>query len=133
MKKFIFLLTVGILGVIFTTNAQTYVNGYFRKDGTYVQGHYRNSRNVTNHDNYSTIGNSNPYTGKAGTVARDYSSDAYNYGAGQIINTGPKGGQYYINSNGNKTYVPKRTPTSTYSYGSSGLFTTTPSRVVIKY
>lgn len=31
MKKFIFLLTVGILGSIFTVDAQTYVNGYFKK------------------------------------------------------------------------------------------------------
>jgi hypothetical protein len=31
----------------------------------------------------------------------------YNYGQRQTIQTGSKGGQYCINSNGNKTYVPK--------------------------
>jgi len=40
--------------------------------------------------------------------AKDYSSGSYNYGSGKTIQTGPKGGQYYYNSNGNKTYVPKR-------------------------
>ncbi|MBK6497038.1 MAG: hypothetical protein IPG00_02265 [Saprospiraceae bacterium] len=39
---------------------------------------------------------------------KDYSSEAYNYGAGQTIYTGPRGGQYYYNSKGNKVYVPKR-------------------------
>lgn len=86
----------------------TYVNGYTKSNGTYVQGHYRSSQNSTNHDNYSTSGNYNPYTGSAGTRAKDYSTGAYNYGSGHTIHTGSRGGQYYINSNGNKTYVPKR-------------------------
>ena len=48
--------------------ADRYVNGYTRSDGTYVNGHYRTSPNYTKLDNYSTKGNYNPYTGKAGTV-----------------------------------------------------------------
>lgn len=86
----------------------TYVNGYTKSNGTYVQGHYRSSQNSTNHDNYSTSGNYNPYTGTTGSRAKDYSTGAYNYGSGQTIHTGSRGGQYYINNNGNKTYVPKR-------------------------
>lgn len=86
----------------------TYVNGYTKSNGTYVQGHYRSYQNYTNHDNYSTVGNSNPYTGTSGSRAKDYSSRAYNYGSGHTIHTDTHGGQYYINSNGNKTYVPKR-------------------------
>jgi len=85
-----------------------YQQGYTRKDGTYVQGHYKTSTNETNHDNFSTSGNINTFTGSTGTRARDYSSDAYNYGSGRTIYTGSRGGQYYINSKGNKTYVPKR-------------------------
>ena len=50
--------------------AQTYVNGYTRSNGTYVQGHYRSSPNYTRRDNYSYYGNVNPYTGKRGTGAR---------------------------------------------------------------
>ena len=86
----------------------TTVSGYTRSNGTYVQGHVRTIPNTTNWDNFSTSGNSNPFTGSTGYRARDYSSSAYNYGAGQTIHTGLRGGQYYYNSNGNKTYVPKR-------------------------
>lgn len=50
------------------TAAQVRVSGYTRKDGTYVAPHYRSSPNSSKHDNYSTQGNYNPYTGKRGTV-----------------------------------------------------------------
>lgn len=86
----------------------TTVSGYTRSNGTYVQSHVRTMPNNTNWDNFSTKGNSNPFTGSTGYRARDYSSSAYNYGAGHTIHTGSRGGQYYYNSNGHKTYVPKR-------------------------
>ena len=86
----------------------TTVSGYTRSNGTYVQSHVRTMPNNTNWDNFSTKGNSNLFTGSTGYRARDYSSGAYNYGAGHTIHTGSRGGQYYYNSNGNKTYVPKR-------------------------
>lgn len=83
--------------------------GYYKPStGTYVAAHYKTESNKTNWDNYSTKGNYNYSTGTDGTKARDYSAEAYNYGNGQNIKTGSRGGQYYINSNGNKTYVPKR-------------------------
>ena len=86
----------------------TTVSGYTRSKGTYVQSHVRSMPNTTNWDNFSTKGNSNPFTGSTGYRARDYSRSAYNYGAGHTIHTGSRGGQYYYNSNGHKTYVPKR-------------------------
>lgn len=86
----------------------TTVSGYTRSNGTYVQSHVRTMPNSTNWDNFSTKGNSNQFTGSTGYRARDYSSSAYNYGAGHTIHTGSRGGQYYYNSNGHKTYVPKR-------------------------
>lgn len=52
--------------------ADDWVNGYYRKNGTYVQGHYRSSSNDTASDNWSTKGNINPYTGKAGTKNSSY-------------------------------------------------------------
>ncbi|WP_286333688.1 hypothetical protein [Duncaniella freteri] len=131
MKKSLMLL-VAIIATVLSANAQynygsssygsssystssygvntnsTYVKGYTKSNGTYVHGHYRSSQNSTNHDNYSTSGNYNPYTGSAGSRAKDYSTGACNYGNGHTIHTGSRGGQYYINSNGNKTYVPKR-------------------------
>ena len=47
---------------------QTYVPGYIKADGSYVAGHYKSAPNETKLDNYSTKGNSNPFTGKAGTA-----------------------------------------------------------------
>lgn len=123
--------------------AQVSVRGYYRSNGTYVQPHQRTYPNSTVNDNYSTIGNVNPYTGTYGTHPRDgyrsssssrstysgssyysYSTPTYNfsiptnsssinsssysvpsYSSSNTIYTGPRGGNYYINSNGNKTYV----------------------------
>ena len=47
--------------------ADTWVNGYYKSNGTYVKGHYRSDSNGTKRDNWSTSGNINPYTGKRGT------------------------------------------------------------------
>ena len=52
--------------------AQTYVRPHVTKDGTYVEGHMRSAPNNTNTDNYGTKGNTNPYTGQAGTVEPNY-------------------------------------------------------------
>lgn len=110
-------------GQLFTTNSRsnfndvygtsvntftTTVSGYTRSNGTYVEPYVRTQRNSTNHDNFSTSGNMNIYTGTSGSRAKDYSPEAYNYGSGRTIYTGSRGGQYYINGNGNKVYVPKR-------------------------
>jgi len=46
--------------------ADGYVKGYTRKDGTYVQPHYRSERNTTPTDNYGYKDNTNPYTGEKG-------------------------------------------------------------------
>jgi len=98
------------LAIGYVAKAQAYYQrGYYKPStGGYVNGHYKSNRNNTNWDNYSTEGNTNPYTNSRGTRARDYSTESYNYGSGQTIYQGSRGGQYYINSNGNKTYVPKR-------------------------
>jgi hypothetical protein len=42
------------------------VSGYTKSNGTYVQPYYRTQSNSTKSDNYSTKGNTNPYTGKKG-------------------------------------------------------------------
>ena len=97
-----------LVALSLAAHADTWVNGYVKRDGTYVSGHYRQDSNTTNHDNYSTQQNTNPYTRADGTRAQDYSSAAQNYGGGHVIYIGPRGGHYYINDNGNKVYVPKR-------------------------
>ena len=99
---------VAFLIVASSSLADTFVNGYVKRDGTYVPPHIRSSPDSTNWNNYSTQGNYNPYTGSEGTRARDYSLEAQSYGDGRTIYTGPRGGQYYYNDSGRKVYVPKQ-------------------------
>lgn len=54
--------------------ADTFVNGYYRKDGTYVQPHYRTDSNSVKYDNYSSQGNSNPYNGNQGYQRNEFSN-----------------------------------------------------------
>jgi hypothetical protein len=65
--KVIFTLLLTTLLGISEVIADVAVKGYYRKDGTYVAPHMRSSPNGTTSDNWSTYGNINPYTGKAGT------------------------------------------------------------------
>ena len=51
----------------FVANADVYVRGYRKSNGTYVKSHYRSNPNRTVRDNWSTSGNTNPYTGRLGT------------------------------------------------------------------
>ena len=44
-------------------------SGYVKRDGTYVAPSRATNPNSTKMDNWSTKGNVNPYTGKAGTKA----------------------------------------------------------------
>lgn len=46
---------------------ETYVNSYFRRDGTFVQGHRRTTPDSFRSNNWSARGNRNPYTGRPGT------------------------------------------------------------------
>lgn len=61
------------------------VDGYIRRDGTYVQPYQRSERNNSYNDNWSTRGNTNPYTGEKGTASPTWSdrspeSNRRNYG-----------------------------------------------------
>ena len=67
MKKMIVLTIMALAFGATELEAQTRVNGYFKSDGIYVQPHYRSNPNSTTLDNWSTKGNTNPYTGKKGT------------------------------------------------------------------
>lgn len=57
-----------------------YVNGYTRRDGTYVEGYYRSDPNNTVTDNYSYKGNTNPYTGETGSNYYRNSPSSEHYG-----------------------------------------------------
>lgn len=69
MLKFVALLALILSELIIfqPANADEWVNGYTRSDGTYVNGYWRSSPNGTPTDNYSYSGNVNPYTGQVGT------------------------------------------------------------------
>ncbi len=72
MKKLLFVLAllIGIVSLSASAEARTTrVRGYFKPStGHYVMPHYKTTPNRSKFDNFSTKGNYNPYTGKAGTV-----------------------------------------------------------------
>jgi hypothetical protein len=73
-------LTLAGLG---SAHAQVAVGGYYRNNGTYVEPHHRSAPNSSAYDNYSTKGNVNPYTGKAGSES-PYGGSSYGlYGSGK--------------------------------------------------
>ena len=47
-----------------------WVNGYYRQDGTFINGHYRTAPDRTDTNNWSTSPNVNPFTGHKGTRSR---------------------------------------------------------------
>jgi hypothetical protein len=47
------------------------VSGHVTSRGTYVAPHYSTNPNSSKADNWSTKGNVNPFTGKAGTKSPD--------------------------------------------------------------
>ena len=123
MKNLFF---IAFLFVVANSFAQTstYVSGYTNSNGTYVQPYVRTTPNNTRNDNYSTVGNVNPYTGSYGTKSADYdyvapstyTAPTYTaptyystptYSTPTPVYTGSNGGQYYINSTGNKSYIKR--------------------------
>lgn len=108
MKSLFLIIVLFLISLLSFGQSRTYVKGYTKADGTYVSGYCRTNSDYTNHNNWSTTPNVNPINSRSGSRARDYSQGAYNYGSGRSINVGPRGGQYYVNSRGNKVYVPKR-------------------------
>ncbi len=70
-------LLVGALAFMLASPAlaDTFVDGHFRSDGTYVQPHYRSAPDGNFFNNWSTRGNVNPHTGQSGT--RDYPSQSF--------------------------------------------------------
>jgi hypothetical protein len=59
-------LLLGLFGFTSNSEALTRVKGYTKKSGTYVMPHYKSTSNKVKYDNYSSKGNSNPFTGKKG-------------------------------------------------------------------
>lgn len=125
-------MAIGMFAIVATSHAQVnpsqvWVRGYTRSDGTYVNGYYKTTPNSTNRDNFTTKPNVNPYTGQPGYIQPDskpapavtyttptttttpvYTTPTNTYTTPTVtptVYTGSRGGQYYINSKGNKVYV----------------------------
>ena len=56
-----------LLGGMAVAQRPVHVRSTTTRRGEYRQSHVRTSPNHTRSDNYSTKGNTNPYTGKSGT------------------------------------------------------------------
>lgn len=61
-----------VVGTALVAAAQVRVDGYTRRDGTYVPPHYRSAPDGTPYNNYSAPGNTNPYTGRTAPGGRYY-------------------------------------------------------------
>lgn len=82
------LLALALLSLLVASAHAEYVNGYTRSNGTYVQGYNRTSADSSLYNNYSTRGNTNPYTGQAGTVnPNSYSNSGYGNSGYNSYNT----------------------------------------------
>lgn len=74
----IFLSLLLLLSISTAVFADVWVDGYYRKDGTYVNGHYRSDPDGNFDNNWSTKGNVNPYTGEIGTKTKPSTGSYYN-------------------------------------------------------
>jgi hypothetical protein len=63
-KTIIFAIMLSSLAVVAEAGR---TRGYTKKNGTYVAPSYRSKSDSTKINNYSTKGNTNPYSGKRGT------------------------------------------------------------------
>lgn len=79
MKKLIALIGLALLVVVGAVSADQSVNGYYRKDGTYVQPYYRSSPDSSYNNNWSVSPNVNPYSGQRGSQRPTYNDKPPSY------------------------------------------------------
>lgn len=68
MKKLLIFALCAAIAAPVIAQSSHYVRGYTTKNGTYVAPHQQTNPDSSRLNNWSTRGNVNPYTGKAGTV-----------------------------------------------------------------
>lgn len=71
-KKILICIFLLIITMLEYAQADEYVRGYYRKDGTFVKPYIRTERDGYSENNYSTSGNYNPYTGEYGSKGEKY-------------------------------------------------------------
>ncbi len=90
-----FLLVISVFFVISNDLiSQVKVKGYYRKDGTYVQPHYRSNPDGNPYNNWSYPGNTNPYTGKTATGNESTYLDNYYQNNNKSSNSNYSGSSY---------------------------------------
>jgi len=102
-----FIVLLALLAPSITLQAQQYVEGYCKNSGVCVQGYFKTRPNETALDNYSSVGNLNPNTGRVSTRIIDIPATSSNVLTDYQLQIGPKGGQFYINNFGKKVYVSR--------------------------
>jgi hypothetical protein len=60
------LIFISLFLFVVDTLAYVRVKPYFRRNGTYVQPHFRSNPNSFKYDNWSFRGNVNPFSGRRG-------------------------------------------------------------------
>ena len=65
LKSALLLVAFALIGIQ-QANADVYVQGYTKQDGTNVPPHYRSDPDGNPNNNWSTEGNVNPHTGQPG-------------------------------------------------------------------
>jgi hypothetical protein len=69
------LILFGVAAWAFGASAtDTYVQGYYKQDGTYVAPHHQSKADDKLYNNYSSQGQVNPYSGAQGTKRNEYSN-----------------------------------------------------------
>jgi hypothetical protein len=120
-KAFLFIVFLFVAANSFAQST-VYVQGYTRSNGTYVQDHYRTAPSSKNYGSSTRIAEYNfntpvcIYRNRTNSPSGSYSSRVYtnpthkspsseSFSTNTSVYTGSRGGSYYINSNGNKTYI----------------------------
>jgi hypothetical protein len=85
------------------TGGDVFVNGYTRKDGTYVQPHYLSVPDGNFYNYWSTKGNVNPYTGQLGTNVTPPAGDTGYSGSGGSRYRGSSSSSYLGSSTSSPT------------------------------
>jgi hypothetical protein len=83
------ILAGAVVGTTVAEAGDTYVRGYYRSNGTYVQPHMRSAPDGNRFNNWSTRGNVNPYTGQAGT--KSPYGQGYGLGSGSGLGSSSQG------------------------------------------
>lgn len=79
-------LVLAVLFILTSVCFAEYVNGHYRKDGTYVNGYNRSNSDSTVRNNYDYSGNTNPYTGKRGSNHYRNNQSSEYFGTSQYNN-----------------------------------------------